>query len=87
MAADYHNEYRSHPPEYRTRSGSSNSWMLALVAAALIGLLAFFTFSGSEQPARVSTAPGGVTSTGVAPQPQPEANPVQTAPAVPQPAQ
>jgi hypothetical protein len=74
MAADYHDESRSHPPEYRTRSGSSNSWLLALAAAALLGLLAFFTFSGAEQPDTLSTAP----------QSQPET--VAPAPALPTPA-
>ena len=70
MATDYQNEYRSHAPDYRTRSGSSNGWMLALAAAALLGLLAFFSWSGAERPA-TSTAPAGATSTQVTPQPAP----------------
>lgn len=70
MATDYHNEYRSHPPDYRTQSGSSNAWLLALAAAALLGLLAFFSFTGAERPA-TTTAPAGTTSTDVTPQPAP----------------
>jgi hypothetical protein len=70
MATDYHNGHRSHPPDYRTQSGSSNGWLLVLATAALVGLLAFFSFTGAQRPV-TSSAPAGTTSAASTAQPAP----------------
>ncbi len=51
MATDYHNENRSHAPDYRTRSGGSNGWLIGLAVAIVLAMIAFFSFSGSDRPA------------------------------------
>jgi hypothetical protein len=65
MAFDYRHQTSSPPPDYRTNTGSSNGWLIGLTVIALLGLLAFFSFSGTEQPAP------GTTTTQVTPQPAP----------------
>jgi hypothetical protein len=66
MATDYHNENRSHAPDYRTTSGGSNRWLIGAAIAALLGLIAFFSFAGSDRPATPVT---GTTSEQVVPPP------------------
>ncbi|MGB7206564.1 MAG: hypothetical protein WBD37_13925 [Anderseniella sp.] len=74
MATDYHNESRSHAPDYRTTSGGSSSWLVGLVIAALIGLIGIFLFTG---PNTTTTGPAtGTTTEQVVPVP-----PATTAPA------
>ena len=82
MATDYRNQVHahSHAPDYITHTGSSNGWLLALAAAALLGLLAFFLWTGGDRPVISTSTPAGTTSTQVTPQPAPAA-PAQQSPA------
>ena len=82
MATDYRNQVHahSHAPDYRTHTGSSNGWLLALAAAALLGLLAFVSWTGGDRPVISTSTPAGTTSTQVTPQPAPAA-PAQQSPA------
>lgn len=62
MATDYENEHRSsHAPDYRTRSGGSNGWLIGLAVAILLAMIAFFSFAGSDRPA-ITTGTTGTTS-------------------------
>lgn len=61
MATDYQNEHRSHAPDYRTRSGGSNGWLIGLAVAILLAMIAFFSFAGSDRPA-ITTGATGTTS-------------------------
>jgi len=89
MATDYHNQTRSPAPDYRTRSGGSNGWLIGLAVAIVLAMIAFFSFSGSERPAlTVGTTSEQVTLPPVTDNPPaaqeqvvPPASPVTTAPA------
>ncbi len=69
MATDYHNENRSHAPDYRTSTGGSTGWLIGLAIAALLGLIAFFSFAGSDRPTTVAPGTTGTTSEQVVPPP------------------
>lgn len=89
MATDYHNQTRSPAPDYRTRSGGSNGWLIGLAVAIVLAMIAFFSFSGSERPAlTVGTTSEQVTLPPVTDNPPaaqeqvvPPASPATTAPA------
>jgi hypothetical protein len=89
MATDYHNQTRSPAPDYRTRSGGSNGWLIGLAVAIVLAMIAFFSFSGSERPAlTVGTTGEQVTLPPVTHNPPaaqeqvvPPASPATTAPA------
>ena len=83
MATDYQNEHRpSHAPDYRTRSGGSNGWLIGLAVAILLAIIAFFSFAGTDRPA-VTT---GTTSEQVAAPPATHSAPATQEQAVPAPA-
>ncbi len=73
MATDYHNEHRTNAPDYRTSSGGSNAWLIGAAIAALLALIAFFSYAGSgdRAPAPVT----GTTSEQVIPPPAAETAP------------
>lgn len=81
MASDYHDQARlhaharpqSHAPDYRTGTGTSNGWLIGLAVAAMLGLIAFFSWTGGEAPAP------GTASTQVTPQPAPAPPPAAPA--------
>jgi len=80
MATDYQNEHRSsHAPDYRTRSGGSNGWLIGLAVAILLAMIAFFSFAGSDRPA-ITT---GTTSEQVIVPPATESAPAAQEQAVP----
>ncbi len=76
MATDYHNEHRSHAPGYRTQSSGSTGWLIGLAVAILLGLIAFFSFAGSDRPATTV----GTTSEQVTPAPATESAPAAQQP-------
>lgn len=78
MATDYHNEHRSHAPDYRTQSGGSNGWLIGLAVAILLGVIAFFSFAGSDRPAITV----GTTSEQVTPPPATESAPAAQQPVI-----
>lgn len=84
MATDYHNENRSHAPDYRTTSGGSSGWLIGLAIAALIGLVGIFLFTG---PSTTTTGPatGTTTEQVMPPPPGSESAPATQEQAVPVP--
>lgn len=83
MATDYQNEHRSsHAPDYRTRSGGSNGWLIGLAVAILLAMIAFFSFAGSDRPA-ITTGATGTTSEQVTVPPATETAPAAQEQTVP----
>ena len=78
MATDYQNQHRSHAPDYRTRSGGSNSWLIGLAIAILIAMIAFFSMAGSDRPAITV----GTTSEQVTPPAATETTPAAQQPVI-----
>ncbi|WP_108880423.1 hypothetical protein [Anderseniella sp. Alg231-50] len=84
MATDYQNEHRSsHAPDYRTRSGGSNGWLIGLAVAILLAMIAFFSFAGSDRPAITTGATTGTTSEQVIVPPATESAPAAQEQAAP----
>ena len=78
MATDYQNEHRSHAPDYRTKSGGSNGWLIGLAIAILLAMIAFFSFAGSDRPAVTV----GTTSEQVTPPPAAQGTPATQQPVI-----